>query len=176
MRNTCFGLVALPFFAVPLCADPLADAAFIATRTVTPESLGATMDALAPVLTQAIEFQLDQNQIVLSDPEAFIALIGEEFEAVYLTELRAQTAALQLDIFTEEELAGIAAFYATSAGEALITKTPILVQASQQIGQELGAAALQEAGFRVAQRIEDEGVAFTDDAAMMERLTTLLGR
>lgn len=95
---------------------------------------------------------------------------------MYLEELKAQTAALQREVFTADELAGIAAFYATPAGEALILKTPSLMQRSQQIGEQLGALALREAGFRLAQRIEDEGISFTEDPAMMNRLRDLLGR
>jgi hypothetical protein len=176
LRNTCLALAALPLLALPAFADAEADANFIANRTVTPEILRATMEVLAPVLAQAIEFQLNQNQIVLSDSEGFVRLIGEEFEGVYLQELKAQTVALQQEIFTDEELAGIAAFYATPAGEALIAKTPALMQRSQQIGEQLGAVALQQAGFRLAQRMKDEGITFSEDPTMMDRLRTLLGR
>ncbi|MFT4621086.1 MAG: hypothetical protein ACI9KS_002220 [Sulfitobacter sp.] len=176
MRKTLLALATLPFLTLPVFADAETDSNFIAERTVTAEALRATMEVLGPILAQAIEFQLSQNQIELSDPEGFISLIGQEFEGVYLEELKAQTAALQREVFTADELAGIAAFYATPAGEALILKTPSLMQRSQQIGEQLGALALREAGFRLAQRIEDEGISFTEDPAMMNRLRDLLGR
>jgi len=176
MRKTFLALAVLPFMVLPAYPDPVEDSNFIASRTVTPEILGATMDLLGPVLAQAIEFQLSQNQIVLTNSEGFVRLIGEEFQGVYLQELRAQTAALQQEIFTDTELAGIAAFYATPAGEALIEKAPALMQRSQQIGEQLGAAALQEAGFRLVKRMEEEGITFTEDPTMMDRLRTLLGR
>ena len=162
--------------AMPVVADPVKDSAFIATQTVTREALQVTFEAFTPMLGQVVEYQLSQNEIQLDDPDTFASLIREEFEAVFLQELRAQTAAVQIELFSENELAEIATFYGTDAGKALIRNTPLLMARGQQVGQQLGVVALQEAGFRLATRIAEEGLSFSSDPAVTEKLLGLLSR
>jgi len=157
-------------------ADPQSNSRFIAEQSVTPETLSITFEAFAPVLVQVVTYQLEQNGIILSDPESFANEISTEFEGAYLEELRAQTAALQLEVFTPEELEGIAAFYGTPAGQALVRNTPVLAARGQQVGEQIGVAALQDAGFRLADRMVTEGLSFTDDPMMGEKLLDLLQR
>ena len=54
--------------------------------------------------------------------------------------------------------------------------TPVLAARGQQVGEQIGVAALQDAGFRLADRMVTEGLSFTDDPVMGEKLLDLLQR
>ena len=51
---------------------------------------------------------------------------------------------LYADVFTEEEIEGIAAFYRTPAGHAMIEKMPALLSQSMALGQRRMAALMPE--------------------------------
>ena len=171
---------AAPVFAAFICipsasyAGANEDAQFIVEKTVTPEMFAGVAVAMRPVLTSAISNDLRDLGITLNDPDRFFDVFIEEFMDEFLTLTKDEMIALQLAVFTPEELEGIAAFYATPAGVALLAKTPRLIQDGASIGQRVGAIAGANAGPRVAARLRNEDVLTVESPNVLERLIEML--
>ncbi|MEZ5722709.1 MAG: DUF2059 domain-containing protein [Paracoccaceae bacterium] len=139
---------------------------------MTDEAMSGVLSAMGPVLFAAMESELRNKGITLSDTETFANILIEEFMAGYLDAMRSEMAAIYLEEFYPEELAGIAAFYAAPAGQAMAAKTAILAQRSAAVGARVGQQAALEVGDRVAARLRAEGVTLTADPSMRDKPST----
>ncbi len=155
-------------------ADAQADAEYIAAQTLTKELFEGALAAQAPILHSAIENDLRKKGITLSNPERFFEILVEELIDEFTASMQRQTVPLYLDKFSPEELAAIARFYATDAGQALIQKTPELMIAGAELGRQAGMQAGQNVEERVAVRLEAEGIDLFDDPSLMQRLIDAL--
>lgn len=176
MAMTTLRTLALCTLAIgsPAIADPQADADYIVSQTVTREIFEGAFAALGPVITSAVQNDLRAQGISLPDPDRFMELFLSEFIDEFTEIMQAESAALYLDLFTEEELAGIAAFYATDAGQAFVAATPELMQQSAVLGESAGMRAGVSAGPRLADRIENEGLVVVDDPSLTQRILDAL--
>jgi len=175
IRPLLFSLLATTALATaPVRADPAADARFIIDATVTDEAMSGVLSAMGPVLFAAMESELRNKGITLSDTETFANILIEEFMAGYLDAMRSEMAAIYLEEFSPEDLAGIAAFYAAPAGQAMAAKTAVLAQRGAAVGARVGQQAALEVGDRVAARLRAEGVTLTADPSMRDKLLDML--
>ncbi len=161
-------------YANPLVAGPVEDAQFIIDATVTEEAMYGLLAAMGPMLSGAMESEFRRNGIELSDPEAFTRILMEEFMAGYLDAMRAEMVTVYLEEFTPDELAGIAGFFRTPAGQAMAAKTSTLAERGAAIGGAVGQDAALAVADRLAARLRSEGVTITVDPTMQERLLDLL--
>ncbi|MEZ5767873.1 MAG: hypothetical protein R3D80_09585 [Paracoccaceae bacterium] len=104
IRPLLFSLLATTALATaPVRADPAADARFIIDATVTDEAMSGVLSAMGPVLFAAMESELRNKGITLSDTETFANILIEEFMAGYLDAMRSEMAAIYLEEFYPEE-------------------------------------------------------------------------
>ena len=160
--------------AAPAAADPVADAQSIISATITEEAMSGVLTAMGPILVGAMDSEFRKNGIELSDTEVFSRILMEEFMAGYLDAMRGEMVAVYVEEFTPDELAGIAAFYNSPAGQAVAAKTPVLAQRGAAVGAVVGQKAGLAVADRVAARLRDEGVTITVDPAMQGQLLELL--
>ncbi len=160
--------------STPAQADSQADARYISEQSFSPAILQGIMDTTGPMISAAIQQQLSARDIVLSDPDAFLQLLAEEFQGFFLAEMRRQNTIILQEMFTDQELSDIAAFFATPSGQTYLQRTPELMQRGSEIGEQVGGIAFQLAGARIAQRMEDEGITFSVDKSMSQRLMDML--
>lgn len=155
-------------------ADPQADADYIVSQTMTREMFEGAIAAQRSLIISAIQNDLRAQGINLPDPDRFFDLFLEEFIAEFTDSMRDQSASIYLDRFSAEELADIAGFYRTPAGQALVAATPDLMMAGAEMGQQAGMQAGMNAAGRLADRIEAEGLIEIEDPGMMDRLLDAL--
>jgi len=103
-----FIVIALPVLAM---ADAEDDATYIVEQTVNEQMFAAALTALGPVIVGAIENDLRQQGITVSDMETFSQIIFEEFVGGFTDEMQTVTVQWYVETFTEEELDGIAGFF-----------------------------------------------------------------
>jgi len=113
-----------------------------------------------PVLAQAIEFPIGQNQIVLTNSEGFVRLIGSEFQGVYLQDAsRSRQAALQQGDFTDHRACRYCCIlYATPAGRGADTKKGSGVDAASSRSASKLGQRVARGSFRLVKRMEEEGL------------------
>lgn len=174
--NTTFKALALTASVIgsTAFADPLEDAQYIVDQTVTKEIFEGTFVALGPVLTSAIQNDLRAQGITLPNPERFMELFISEFIDEFTESMRVQSVSIYLDQFNAEELEAIAAFYRSDAGQSLVAATPEIMLQSSAIGEVAGQQAGMNAGPRLADRIEKEGLLEVDDPSLLESLIDAL--
>lgn len=160
--------------ALPAGADPQADADYIVEQTMTREIFEGAIAAQRPLIVGALENDLRSQGITLSDKERFFDLFLEEFIEEFTASMRSQSAVIYLDAFTPEDLAAIAEFYRTPAGQALLAETPALMMKGAEMGAEAGGQAGLNAAPRLAERLEREGITVTTDPAAMDKLLDTL--
>ena len=164
----------LVFSAVPALSGPQEDANYIVSQTFTEEMFRGAISAQRKVLISAIQNDMRRHGIELKKPERFFDLFLEAFIDEFTEGMRAEAATLYVDLFTPEELEGIAAFLRTEAGQGLIRKTPALMQQSSMLGQRIGMMAGVRAGPRLAEQIREEDILAPDDKPLRERLIDML--
>lgn len=167
-------LLTLIFFGTPLHADPQGDADYIVSQTMTKRIFEGAIAAQRPVIVGAIQNDLRQRGITLPDPDRFFDLFMDEFIDEFTQSMQDQSASIYLDRFTAAELAEIAAFYKTPAGQSLVAATPDLMMAGAEMGQRAGMQAGLNAGRRLADRIESEGLLVIDDPSLTQQLLDAL--
>ena len=166
-RVTTFALL---LTGTAVTANPQKDADYIVSQTMTEELFAGAIAAQRGLIISAIQNDLRQQGITLPDPDRFFDLFMEEFLAEFTQSMRDQSAEIYIDRFDDDDLAAIAAFYKTSAGQALIAATPDLMMAGAEMGQQAGQLAGINAGARLADRIEAEGLIVVEDPNMLQRL------
>jgi len=110
----------------------------------------------------------------LPDPDRFFDLFMAEFMDEFVQSMRAQTASIYLENFSEQQIADIAAFYKSEAGQALVMASPALMMAGAKMGREAGQRAGENAGKRLAARIKAEGLIKVDDPGLLSKLLDAL--
>lgn len=156
-------------------ADAQSDATFIVEQTVTQAMFEGALAALRPVLLSAVENDLRNENVTVSDVGAFMDIMMEEFIAEYTVEMQNATIPYYVENFSAKELSDIAAFYASDTGVVLINRTPELMQFGATAGAQAGELAFRDSRDRVRQRLIDENVDVTNgDASMMQRLLEAL--
>jgi len=166
--------IAFSCLSTNLFADPQADADYIISQTVTREMFEAAISAQRPIIISAIQNDLRAKGITLPDPDRFFDLLMSEFIDEFTRTMQSQTASLYFDNFSEQQLADIAAFYKTESGQALIAATPAIMMEGARMGHVAGQQAGANAGARLADRIEAEGLISIDDPGLMSRLLEAL--
>lgn len=175
MKNLLGALfITLSCLSSPANADPKADAEYIVSVTVTREVFEGALIAQRPMLISALQHDLQSNGITLPDPDKFFDLFVNEFIEEFTNEMRAQSAPIYLNNFSEEQLADITAFLKTDSGKAYVAMTPVLMQEGARLGAIAGQQAGQNAGKRLAERIEKEGLIVVEDKSLMSRLLDVL--
>ncbi|GLQ16179.1 DUF2059 domain-containing protein [Maritalea porphyrae] len=163
----------LGVFSTPVMADQKS-ADYIVSQTVTREMFEGAIAAQRSLILSAIQHDLKQKNVTLPNPDRFFDLLMEEFLDEFTESMQAQSAQVFLDAFTSEQLVEIASFFATDAGQAYIAATPTLMMEGARMGQIAGQKAGANAGKRLANRIEDEGLIVVDDPGLLERLLDAL--
>lgn len=93
-----------------------------------------------------------------------------EFIGEFTASMQAQTGDIYLDIFSDDEIHEIANFYRTPAGQAMINATPDIMMAGAELGARAGRQAGMNAGARLADTIETEGLVLIEDPSLMQKL------
>jgi len=166
------------FFVIifPTVADPIKDSEYIVGQTVTRPLFEGALVALRPVLVSAITNDLKKQGIQISDTEAFFDIIIDEFIDEFTEIMQEETGAVYVEMFSESELADLAAFYKTETGQKLIAQTPALMQAGAKMGQIAGQKAGMNSRARVAKRLEEENILIDKDKSITKRLIEFLKR
>lgn len=90
--------------------------------------LDSQKKAMGPMLQQSMAQMATRMKLSDGDKEAFMAFQKKAFDDVMSSvmgpEMRADMAKIYSEVFSKEELGGLAAFYGTPAGQALADKTP----------------------------------------------------
>lgn len=170
----CACVIALACLSTPTRADPRSDAEYIVNQTVTRALFEGVFAATRPMMIAAIQHNFREKGISLPDPDRFFDLLMAEFMDEFVQSMRAQTAQIYLETFSEQEIAGIATFYRSEAGQALIKATPTLMMAGAKMGREAGQRAGENAGKRLAARIRAEGLIQVDDPGLLSKLLDAL--
>ncbi|GAA5076964.1 DUF2059 domain-containing protein [Roseibacterium beibuensis] len=174
IRRSLSALALSLCLALPVQADPRADAEAIVGLTMTEDLFGAVMTAQGPIIASAIQNDLRAQGINLADPQRFTAILTEVMLSEFTRRMQEETVPVYLNAFTAEELAGILAFYRSAPGQALLAQTPMLTQQGANIGSRVGMELGPMLGPRMAARLEAEGIQLTTDPAMNQRLIDAL--
>ncbi|MEM1376353.1 MAG: DUF2059 domain-containing protein [Pseudomonadota bacterium] len=157
----------------PAIADAKGDADYIAEQTVTVEMFNAILKAQREVIIAAIQQQLREKDIRLTDPDRFFDLFMSEFVGEFVDVMRSETANIYLEELSPEALGALGEFLRSDAGQEYLNATPRLLQEGARMGAKAGQSAGVNAGRRLATRIEAEGLVVTE-GGMMETLMELL--
>lgn len=160
--------------AVPAGADPEQDASYVVDQIVSEEMFVGAVTAQRPVIEASLTRQFAQKGIVISDMDRFMDIFFEEFMSEFTARMQSEVQKVYLTEFTAEQLAAIAEFYATPAGQALVERSPKLTQTLAETGQIVGQRAADNAGARVATRLEKDGISLAMDRGTMDALLDFL--
>jgi hypothetical protein len=163
MRILLTPFIVFYLFTTPLAADPNEDAKYIVSQTVSEEIFAGALKAMTPLIANSLIGQLQQRNITVNDAEALTKIIGEEFLVGFTQGMQKEAIPFYLKNFTPEQLADLTTFYKTETGQALIHKTPELMQFGTDAGQKVGRIATQNVMPRIEQRLKDEGVIISKD-------------
>ncbi len=170
----CACVVALACLCTPARADSRSDAEYIVNQTLTRAHFEGVFAAARPMMIAALQHDFREKGISLPDPDRFFDLFMAEFMDEFVQSMRAQTASVYLENFSEQEIADIAAFYKTDAGQAMIRAAPALMMEGAKMGREAGQRAGENAGKRLAARIRAEGLIQVDDPGLLSKLLDAL--
>lgn len=174
MKRTALAIL-IALTPLPSFADAQADATYIVEQTVNRAIFEGALTALRPVILSAVENDLRQSGIVISDIGGYMDITMDEFMEGYVAIMQEKSVPHFLNTFSPDDLANIAAFYATPAGQSLISQTPALMQFGATAGASAGQEAFLEARGRVRQRLIDEAIDVTNgDKSMMQKLLDAL--
>ncbi|MYM57473.1 DUF2059 domain-containing protein [Thalassovita mangrovi] len=168
-------LAAFTAFSAPtvVLSDATEDATRIAEVTVTDELFQAAFRVQGPIIANAMENQLRNIGIQISDPEAFTKIVIEEMLAEITLDMQKAMVDYYLTNFSSDDLTGIRSFYESSPGRALLKKTPELMEFSAKQGAIAGQKAARAAGDRIADRIERERIQITEPSMLQKLLRAL---
>lgn len=166
--------IALTCLTTPAQADPQADIDYIISQTVTRPLFEAALEAQRDLITGAIQNDLRVKGITLTDPDRFLDLLVGASIDEFTLEMQEQTKTTYRSTFSDKELMDIAAFYKTDSGQALINATPLLLSEGSRLGRIAGEKAGLNAGRRLGDRIENEGLIVTEDPGVLQQLLDYL--
>lgn len=158
---------------LPAQAGPQEDIDYIVEQTVTRDLFEAALHTQRGMIISATQAQLAAKDVTISDPEQFFDIFVDEWIEAFTDSMRAQTGTLYRDLFSDQELADIAEFYATPSGQAMIRQTPQLMKDAGALGQRAGIAAMETVGPRLARRLKAEGVEIGTQSQMQKLLDAL---
>jgi len=157
-----------------LFAGAREDAHYIVQQTVNKHLYEGAIKALGPTLVGAMETVLRKKGVVVSDVQTFQDLLLAAFLDEFTAKMKIASEKHYLEVFNAEELAGIAAFYRSDAGQALLAQSPELLAFGTQKGREIGRLAGMHAGPTVARQMKERGIVITSNKTMMQRLLDAL--
>ncbi len=97
-----------------------------------------------------------QQQRALDEmPAKFVAIMRQELNWATLKPMYVR---IYQESFEQEEIAGLIAFYGTPAGQALITKMPVVMQKSMSIVQDQMRTLIPRMGQVVEQSMKEAGI------------------
>lgn len=166
MKKHIFAAALFISATLPGFADPKADIDYIVEQTVTRELFEGALQAQKPVLLPALESSFRSQGVEVSDLDKFLDVMVDEWIDAFTEEMQASIGEVYMAEFTEPQLHAIAEFYRSSGGQALIAKTPALMQASAELGMKAGPAALQTVKPRMERRLKEEGVTLSKPNAL----------
>lgn len=169
LRNIAASIVFSTLITGSAMAGVNEDLEFIVTETVTAELFEAALQSQRQLILSAMNNDLQEKGIRVSDLDSFMDIIMEEFVASFTEEMQKRTKDIYLDLFTKSEIQGIAAFYQTAPGQALIQKTPALMTRGADMGREVGRTSVSKLMPRVAHRMEEEGI-IIDSPSVTDKL------
>ncbi|MEM6891699.1 MAG: DUF2059 domain-containing protein [Pseudomonadota bacterium] len=155
-------------------ADAKTDASFIASQTATRAVFETAINAQRPMIAGAIENELRNNGITLTDPVRFVDLMMSEIMTEFVEIMQKEMATIYLDNFSEQQLEEIVRFFRSEAGQAYLIQTPALMAEGAKTGERAAQIAFANSGKRLAQKIEDEGLIVVDDPSMLSQLLEML--
>ncbi|MEM9637836.1 MAG: DUF2059 domain-containing protein [Pseudomonadota bacterium] len=158
----------------PPSESAVADATYIVEQTVTERMFIGALTRQRPLILAAVKRELDERKIDIADREAFMDVFFDEFVAEFTRVMQGRISELFAESLTEEELSVIAAFYATPSGQALVEKTPPIMEKATQFGAEAGLITHKNVLPKVAARLEAESLLNDEDPQMMVRLMDYL--
>ena len=106
------------------------------------ESMEKSLEAMKQMIPMQIQQQGMTSTDVVQQEKMMTGMMQIMSEEINYDKIRDDIAAVYADVFTEEELTGISAFYRTSAGQKFIEKQPELMMRSMQISQKRLSSAL----------------------------------
>ncbi|MFK7874606.1 MAG: DUF2059 domain-containing protein [Paracoccaceae bacterium] len=177
MKASLFGLILAllsPFVAIMARADAEDDAAYIASQIISRAKYEAALQAQSPQILSAFESTFQDKGISVTDIAAFSELLMGEFIDEYVEHTRRDTAEIYKSMFSHQDLAKIAEFYGTPAGQALLARTTDINIQSSDLSRRAGIEAGRRAGPRVAQRLEIEGIIVGGDPDLTQKLIDVL--
>lgn len=168
MRIKYVFLLAL-LFCCESFSDARQDAEYIVSQTVTQDILSGTLSATAPVLSAAISNDLKENNIEVSDLDAFTKIFFEELLVSFTDSMQKEAIQIYLEQFSDTELKEIAKFYRTDTGQSLIRKTPELMRFGAEKGAEIGELVAIEVLPTVLGRLAKENIVITKKKDAMQQ-------
>lgn len=147
VRSPWFRLVVVSAVALPAFADQAGKRALIGEMLALTKAdalIQAVLEQQRGAIREQMQQTIDSNrqlQPYAQDLEPLVA----EYEGKTLellrktldwTSLKPQLVAIYEDVFSEEELAGVVAFYRTPAGQAFLRKMPDLMSRTMQTVQQ----------------------------------------
>ena len=147
MNSPWLRLLVLVAAALPALADDTRKQALVdemLSLTNAESMLQSTMDQVRTMMQQQVGKMMDsdgQFKQYAKDIEPLVAeyenqLVDVIRKGLNWKEMKPRMAALYGEVFSEEELASIVAFYKTEAGQSFLKKMPALMTRSMQLGQE----------------------------------------
>ena len=127
--------------AGPACAEPPSTASIetLLTMTRAESMLGTVYSGMEQAIRQGMQAAAgdqpltpEQQRILDTAPTKFSALVRSEFT---WDKLKPQYIQVYQETFTQEEVDGLIAFYASPAGQAFIAKMPTAMQKSMALVQ-----------------------------------------
>jgi hypothetical protein len=149
------------------------DIEYIVQQTVTRELFEGALQAQRALIIGAMENDFRAKGIEVSDLDGFFDIFFETWIDEFTIQMQLETGAIYNRLFSETELAAIAEFYKSAPGQALIEKTPELMQAAALLGAQVGTRAAQTTNSRLAARLENEGITFGSPSLMRKLVEAL---
>ncbi|MCH2163150.1 MAG: DUF2059 domain-containing protein [Marinovum sp.] len=146
--------------AAPAYADVEEDLDYLVEQQVNRTMFEAALTAQRPLIIGALENEFRNMGMSVSDMDHFFDIFIDEFIEEFTETMQVQAREIYAQAYTEQEIIDIAAFLRTPSGQAMIAKTPELMQQGAAHGQIAGMRAGENAMPRVMQRIEREGIEF----------------
>ena len=118
--------------------------------------------AMEGIMRQAMQQAVGDKRLTPEQQRA-IETVPARYTAVMRTEMnwesiKPEMVRLYQDVFTQEEVDALVAFYNTPAGQAMIDKMPVLMQRSMALGQARMQAVMPRMLRAIEQGLNDAGI------------------
>jgi uncharacterized protein len=122
--------------AVPAAPATLADAENVLNKMHFEQMMDKMMAQQKTMMSRMFD-QMGAKNVPAADREEFLAfqkkMVDELLSSMGLDKMKDDVAKIYSQVFTKDQLDGLAAFYGTPAGEALNEKQPVIQQKMQEI-------------------------------------------